>query len=453
MTNKVKLTNEILFEAIGSISEDMLLKSEQSLPKKEQTSKRILTLGVMAASLLLICGALILSGILSGPNRYAILGYDGPVSTGSYSETLSGGDNCYPSTASRKELKHLFDWKTVYNLIDTPKESDESYPSGYFTENLDLNAVTSLLPSAILSEGDFTGKATFNKEGELLNVTICVDFHLYDQMIYATISKDDIRSAYLSKSEATKSICNNIEYVLYKYSDESYFYYEADAEINGLYYNFSIKTTKYKTYNAEKYLKYALERFASYNKAPDLSKIEPTALPSFEDKELSLSEAQSDEIYGSFIPANAPSGFDESSFKRYIDGSKNYLSAHWYKGLDYIDIKVIKDDYYDIGYYSRVVSIDENEKYDLRLYPIPRAESVPEELLEVVENPIFDIDDLNYDIIMKRSYSVEDSGDTDSLRMKFTVSYHSGQNGTYFVEINAKGADPFWILETLQSFR
>ena len=139
----------------------------------------------------------------------------------------------------------------------------------------------------------------------------------------------------------------------------------ADAEINGLYYSFTVKSLWKENYEAKKYFKLTLERFATISNAPDLSIIKPGEIPYFENKELSYSEAKCDETYGRFIPSNPPSGFDESSFERYIDSDENYLSAHWYNGLDYLDFRIVHESTYDIDYQNRLVTSSETEKYDL----------------------------------------------------------------------------------------
>ena len=68
---KVKLTKEVLFEAIGAVSDEMLINSEQKMPTAEPITRRIFSLGAMAAALLIISGTLILAGFLSGPNGHS----------------------------------------------------------------------------------------------------------------------------------------------------------------------------------------------------------------------------------------------------------------------------------------------------------------------------------------------------------------------------------------------
>jgi hypothetical protein len=88
--------------------------------------------------------------------------------------------------------------------------------------------------------------------------------------------------------------------------------------------------------------------------------------------------------------------------------------------------------------------VADKENYDLALYPIPRAESVPKELREIVNDPIFIIDDLTLEAVKARSYEVRDTGDVSGPRMGFSVLY-----GEILVKLNVKGASPEEVFDML----
>lgn len=48
---------------------------------------------------------------------------------------------------------------------------------------------------------------------------------------------------------------------------------------------------------------------------------------------------------------------------------------------------------------TRITSAADRKNYDLAFYPIPRAESVPGELREIVDNPIFLVDELTLGVV------------------------------------------------------
>ena len=100
------------------------------------------------------------------------------------------------------------------------------------------------------------------------------------------------------------------------------------------------------------------------------------------------------------------------------------------------------DDYAE----SRLTAIDDTENYDLSLYPIPMADSVPDELREIVNDPVFKIEELTLDTVYKRARIVNDAGDSGGYRMMFSVLY-----GDTVVAISTKGVSPEWVFEALKN--
>ena len=73
---------------------------------------------------------------------------------------------------------------------------------------------------------------------------------------------------------------------------------------------------------------------------------------------------------------------------------------------------------------------------------------MPDDLREIVDNPIFLIDELTLDSVRARTYEVSDSGDEPGRRMNFSVLYEN-----ILVEIGSKGASPEAIFEILQQIK
>lgn len=93
---------------------------------------------------------------------------------------------------------------------------------------------------------------------------------------------------------------------------------------------------------------------------------------------------------------------------------------------------------------SRLIHRKEYLRYDLSLYSIPRIASMPTEIWEVVDDPIFYGDELTPDLIWARAYKAGDSGDSTGWRMKFSVLY-----GDMVIHIRAKAVDPDWVYKQL----
>ncbi len=173
----------------------------------------------------------------------------------------------------------------------------------------------------------------------------------------------------------------------------------------------------------------------------DISVLHPT-IPELRNDRLSLDEARTDADFGAYLPQYVPSGFIFESATRFINQKSNYLSALWIKGMGNIHWRVSPLEEDDK---VRITSVDDTKNYDLALYPIPRAESVPGELRKIVENPIFRIEELTLDTVRTRTYEVQDTGDISGPRMRFSVLY-----GDTLVELNVKGVSAQVMFDILQ---
>jgi hypothetical protein len=149
--------------------------------------------------------------------------------------------------------------------------------------------------------------------------------------------------------------------------------------------------------------------------------------------------------FGAYLPKTLPDGFVFEDSLRFINQERNSLSVNWTKGMGYINWRVSLLDDKDK---TRITSVTDVKNYDLTLYPIPRADSVPDELRQIVDNPIFLIDELTLDTVRARSYEVSDSGDEKGPRMRFSVLY-----GDTLVELNVKGAAPEVMFQILRQIK
>lgn len=178
--------------------------------------------------------------------------------------------------------------------------------------------------------------------------------------------------------------------------------------------------------------------------AADLDLFHPI-VPKLRNDSLSLDEARADADFGSYIPETLPKGFVFENANRFINQERNTLFVNWTRGMNYISwqASLLKD-----NDKTRITNIADTENYDLALYPIPRADSVPDKLREIVDNPIFLIDELTLDTVRARSYEISDSGDEQGPRMHFSVLYENT-----LLELNVKGVTPEAIFEILQQIK
>ena len=360
--NKVKLNEETLFKAMAYISDDILIRSEQSLPKKDSLKQRITLLASMAAALFLISGTIFMAGILSGPNGHsffnpsAALSGAASTSTGTsdaaaqspnYNTSLAAplGESKYPSFYNG--VTRFYKWTSKYNKIDEPASGDRAYVPGYFEEKLSSQQLDILKPDKIYDHVTLTGKAGYSGEGKLIDVKLNVSFRNYSYTfkdhagdVTVRISESDILRNFATEGKLLKSVCNGKTYTLYSYQSGIYVVFEANTEIDGLYYNFTVKAVNKNQVYARELLELTIDCFSSYEKAPDLSLITPSYLPTFENYALPYESAKEDETFGEYLFETMPQGFTEESTRRYIDSDENYLSSLWTNGLNEISYKV-----------------------------------------------------------------------------------------------------------------
>ena len=162
----------------------------------------------------------------------------------------------------------------------------------------------------------------------------------------------------------------------------------------------------------------------------------------FIDKALTLPKALANEPFGAYMLSEAPAGFQVENIRLYQDENSYFLSGLWTKGYHSLSWQVQP---YRQEYAGRETSVADTQNYDLSLYPIPRADSVPRDLWEIVDNPIFDAKELTLETVYARSYQIDDAGDSEGWRMEFSVRY-----GDILVQIHAKGLTPEWIYSQLE---
>lgn len=176
----------------------------------------------------------------------------------------------------------------------------------------------------------------------------------------------------------------------------------------------------------------------------DLGILHPV-VPELREDRLNLDEARSDADFGAYLPAALPEGFVFEDALRFINQERNELNVYWAKGMGYIDWHV---SYPADNDKARVTHVADKKNYDLSLYPIPRADSVPGDLREIVGNPVFLADELTLDVVLARAYEISDSGDEPGTRMRFGVLY-----GDILVELSVKGATPEEVFDILQQIK
>jgi len=165
---------------------------------------------------------------------------------------------------------------------------------------------------------------------------------------------------------------------------------------------------------------------------------------------LTLEQALSDAEFGAFVSVNAPSPFSFTSSTKSTDQDGASLSVLWEEAADHSDGSINwKISRSAADEHTRVVHADEREKYDRTLYSFPWDKSVPEELQECFENPVFLAEELTPEMLKARAHLVDsDQVEALSQRMDFSVLYDD-----VIVFVNAIGASPEQLFEMFTELR
>ena len=330
------------------------------------------------------------------------------------------------------------DWTVHYNEPTGSLDAARKYIPGYFTEELSQQELAAVTPPVLAEGMTLSGRAGFDGDGNLLEVFLNVSTCLPDTSVSVTVTKGILYRDYVLPDDPVSSFCNGVEYRVYQSGTDL----DADAEIGGYTFQFSMNADAAQPEQSKAVFEQVLASFAHFeSNGPDLSVITPEAIPEYFSYDYSLNQAQNDPDFGTYFLQSTPSGYVEESIRRYKDQTSNSLSGLWCKGYDDLRWKV---SFFTEADAARVTSVADTVNYDLSFYPIPRADSVPEELREIVDNPIFLAEELTLDAVRARAYPITEAGDCDGLRMAFSVKY-----GDILVEVRADGLDPEWVYHQL----
>lgn len=157
----------------------------------------------------------------------------------------------------------------------------------------------------------------------------------------------------------------------------------------------------------------------------------------------SLEEARQEAAFAPYLPGEDLAGYTEFYGRMtYQEGSEHTLYARWSRGYDEAVIRVELPEGDPV--WGGLVDPAQPEAYDVRLYSIPWADSVPEEHYDTFYSPVFRAVDMSRAVVEARAYTVADQGDSIGPRMNFSVLHGDG----VLVSYSCKGlsVDQVWEL-------
>ena len=439
------MRKEDFAEVLGDINEKHILGARAQHKAKKPVW---LKWGAMAACLfLIVASAFAIPRITDpGPGYIPIPYPDGTIQRVEPPDVfpshpiLRPGDEGYIDPAPT--LNPQTPWTIHYNEVSSMIVAHRPYIKGVFSEPLNDTELTALLPSADLT---CSGYARFDDKGNLLDIEMQTETTLPESPVTIGLADYFFGFDYVLSGAEMVSVCNGLDYRVYQYKTGNTVELSAYTIINDIYFAFVMNVPQDDLEQAKEAFRHVLECFAYYEEGkPDLSIIVPEEIPELTEQTFdTLTEAMAEPDFGRYLPSEIPAGFGDASIYRFKFQDSNFLTATWSRGMDDLSWVVTPCTEEDA---HRLTSVDDKKNYDLSLYPIPRADSVPDELREIVDNPIFEAEELTLEAVYCRAYKVDDAGDTDGWRMRFSVKY-----GDVIVSVSTKGVEPEWLYQQLMN--
>lgn len=426
------MSKDRVVDSLGKIDDDMIQSVEALRQKKKRPAWT--KWGAMAA-----CFCLLVAAMVAAPNLF-------PETTPTPPDNndFPVHDSSVQTNPNQSEGQHTetvrTPWTLHFNDVSSMIAANRPYYKGTFTEDLTDVELAALLPSVDLS---CSGYAMFDNYGNLLEVVMQASTVLPESPVTIALADYYFGFDYVLSGGEMVSVCNGLEYKAYQYESGNTVELSAYTIINDIYFAFGMDVPQDNLEQAKEEFQRVLECFAYYEAGkPDLSIIVPEEIPELTEQTFdTLVEARAESDFGRYLPSEIPAGFGDASIYRFKFQDSNFLTAMWSRGMD--DLSWVITPYTEEDAH-RITSVDDKKNYDLSLYPIPRADSVPDELREIVNDPIFEAEELTLEAVYCRAYKVNDAGDTDGWRMKFSVKY-----GDVIVSVSTKGVEPEWVYQQL----
>ena len=428
------MRKEDFAEVLGDINEKHIIEA-----RAERKAKKPVWIkwGAMAA-----CFCLLIAAMVAVPNLFP-----GTTPTPPDNNDFPVHDSSVQTNPNQSEHHQNTEdlrtpWTLHFNDVSSMLAANRPYYKGTFTEDLTDVELAALLPSKDLT---CSGYAMFDNYGNLLEVVMQASTVLPESPVTIALADYYFGFDYVLSGGETVSLCNGLEYRAYQYESGNTVELSAYTIINDIYFAFAMNVPQDDLEQAKEEFQRVLECFAYYEAGkPDLSIIVPEEIPELTEQTFdTLVEARAESDFGRYLPSEIPAGFGDASIYRFKFQDSNFLTAMWSRGMD--DLSWVITPYTEEDAH-RITSVDDKENYDLSLYPIPRADFVPDELQEIVNDPIFEAEELTLEAVYCRAYKVNDAGDTDGWRMKFSVKY-----GDVIVSVSTKGIEPEWLYQQLMT--
>ncbi|NLN47732.1 MAG: hypothetical protein GX154_01240 [Clostridiales bacterium] len=314
---------------------------------------------------------------------------------------------------------------------------------GHFWEELTSAQIEGLFQD-ITKKYKIDGTVNYSyKSGSASVFNIDARFNANGKDVKVTIAPGEMIKCYLIEGEPIFSEIEgvNIEAGIFITDKNSkgqlnYIYY-ADFKIDDIAYNVEYIGNK----DDKDFFTNIIADIVLGGKA-DLSVLENPVVPKLRSDRLTEIEAYGEKDFGAYL-LKVPNNYTFNDATRFVNQNSDFLSSSWSRGYDDIRITISKLNEQDK---ERIVSLKDTKLYDMSLYPIPWAESMPRDKANIIENPIFKIEELTIDILKLRGYTRNEQGGPGKniINMRFSVLYDD-----ILVEVNTEGVSYEYLFNEL----
>ena len=343
-----------------------------------------------------------------------------------------------------------------FPLVEIAEEdANKRYVPGFFTEAPDSEALSAFLgglPEAF-PDWQFQALVGYSGEGKAVEMSAEMTSPSHPDMILR-VESGTFRCYPLPEEGASESQMGTVRVVSGRYAlgeEGATSYYATISSLSDTGLSITIEGSSSGedvVVLLDQMIQQMTASIDEKNRIGDLSLFSPSQIPQWRDELLTLQQAREDSEFGSHIPSTLPAGFQyegEQPARRVLGQNQNALSLLAYRtaGGNYSEISIRYS--YDING-RKLVKEDETELYDLAPYPIPWADTMPEQLRDTLEDPLFSAQALTLEMVQRRCYSLDDQGDTDGIRCCFSVQFVDG----VVVRIQTKGLAAEEIFQLVQ---
>lgn len=343
----------------------------------------------------------------------------------------------------------------TFNTAESAMPSRIRFPDGYFYYSLTSEQLAAVFPSLYLN---LSAIVQYRADGSVLYVTASeyaqVGARRHFTGVQISVGKEGAPlggTFLLYDSSPIVSEIHDVQVTAFAYGWENSLF-RAEFVLNDMAYLVQTRDSidsinGYEERTGQQKLT-EIVNLLILNGMADLSVLDNPIIPELRNDVLTLADARRDSQFGAFLPSSVPHGFTFETAIRHISTSDNSLFASWSNGLNNISWFArtpLESDLWNI------VSISDKYKYDVSLYTMPWAFSVPAEIHYYFQSPVFLAEEFTIDAIYARTLMVDSRTRPGA---EATANWQTSQFGILFddviVIISAHGLSPQEIWEMLR---